>query len=401
MSEYSESYLTKFKDALPWLIRYPFVRANSLLFGRNSNSKQNLIFTIANHFEPAWRPEGGEGYDLDTQRRRLDEWHRRARKTGEAVLDSDGTKFRHTNFYPGEQYDREILEQLAAIQSEGLGETEIHLHHGVDAPDTPENLRKALVDFRDCLAQEHALLSRLDGQGKPMYAFVHGNLALANSFHGLYCGVDCEMQILHETGCYADLTLPNAPNPTQVPVLNKIYECGLPLHERAPHRKGKQVRAFGNQPQLPLIFTGPLILDWKRNHRIKGIPLPRIDDGVLAANQPLDLARFNRWRSANITVQGRPEWVFVKLYCHGFFDQDQPFSIGDEAQRFFSEVIETGEKNGDYKVHFASAREAFNMVMAAIDGREGAPNDFRNYRLKPIMNERESPEKSGRRTATK
>ena len=39
-----------------------------------------------------------------------------------------------------------------------------------------------------------------------MYAFVHGNFALANSAGGRYCGVDEEMQILAETGCYADMT---------------------------------------------------------------------------------------------------------------------------------------------------------------------------------------------------
>jgi len=308
------------------------------------------------------------------------------------VRDHDGTKFRHTNFYPAEQYDYEILEQLAAMGREGLGETEIHLHHGVEAPDTAENLRKTLVDFRDCLAEEHKCLSRFEAAGKPMYAFVHGNLALANSFGGQFCGVDNEMRILQETGCYADMTLPNAPVRTQVPVLNQIYECGLPLDERAPHRRGKSVRAFGNQPQLPLIFTGPLVFNWTR--RFKGIPVPRIDDGALTASQPMDLARLKRWRGANITVKGRSEWIFVKLYCHGFFDNDQSACIGEDARRFFSEAIENGEKSGDYKIHFASAREAFNMVSAAIDGKRGTPNEFRDYRLKAIMNERETADKT-------
>jgi len=389
MSVELANYLKKFKDALPWLVRYPFVRANSLLQA-DSSIKQNIIFIIANHFEPGWKETGG--HDLDTQRRRLDDWHKMARKIGEAVRDTDGTKFRHTNFYPAEQYDYQILEQMAAMQQEGLGEVEVHLHHGIDEPDTPENLRKSLVEFRDCIAEEHKCLSRFDGEGNPMYAFVHGNLALDNSFGGKYCGVDSEMQILQETGCYVDMTLPSAPNPTQVPMLNKIYECGLPLTERASHRKGKQVRTFGNQPQLPLIFTGPLVFDWQR--RIKGIPVPRIDDGALAANHQMSFERLKRWRSANITVQGRPEWVFVKLFCHGFFDQDQSACIGEDARRFFSKVIEAGEKSGEYKVHFASAREAFNMVMAAIDSREGEPNDFRNYRLKAIMDEHEASVKS-------
>ena len=181
------------------------------------------------------------------------------------------------------------------------------------------------------------------------------------------------------------MTLPTAPDESQVSMLNQIYECGLPLNQKMPHRIGKRVAVFGNKPQLPLIFTGPLIFNWTR--RVHGFPVPRIDDGALVENQPMDLKRLNRWLSANITVKGRSDWVFVKLYCHGFFDHDQASSIGAEAARFFNEVIENGEKTNRYKVYFASAREAFNMVSAAMDGKTGSPGKFRDYRLKTIMEE--------------
>ena len=377
-----ENIISKLKSNLPWLARYPFDRAANL-FEKNSDSKKHVIFTIADHFEPAWKANGA--LDIESQRRRLDEYHKLARKTGEAVTDADGTKFRHTNFYPAEQYDYRLLEQMAAMQAEGLGEVEIHLHHGVEKPDTAENLRKSLIEFRDILAEEHLCLSRFDGAGAAKYAFVHGNLALANSANGKFCGVDDEMSILQETGCYADFTMPSAPDETQIPVINRIYECALPLNEKMPHRKGIEVAVFGKQPQLPLIFTGPLAFNWTR--RIKGLPVPRLEDGGLTDNQPTGLARFKRWKSANITVKNRPEWVFVKLYCHGFFDYDQSACIGEKARRFFSEIIENGEKTGDYQVHFASAREAFNLVSAAIDGKTGTPNEFRNYRLQTIMSE--------------
>ncbi len=154
-----------------------------------------------------------------------------------------------------------------------------------------------------------------------------------------------------------------------------------------PHRKGESVGVFGNEPQLPLIFTGPLIFNWTR--RIKGLPIPRIDDGAITANQPSDLARLNRWTSANITVKNRTDWIFVKLYCHGFFDYDQSACIGEDARRFFGEIVENGEKTSQYDVHFASAREAVNMVFAATRGRQGNPNEYRNYRLQTIMDEAE------------
>lgn len=375
-----ENITQKLKWNLPWMARYPFDRAASFM-RRTAFEKKHVIFTIADHFEPAWSAAGP--LPIDDQRRRLDEWHRIARSTGEAVRDADGTKFRHTNFYPAEQYDRALLDKLAEIEAEGLGETEVHLHHGVDEPDTSENLRRALVGFRDRLAEEHRLLSRLDGEGIPRWAFVHGNLALANSSGGRFCGVDDEMAILAETGCYADLTLPSAPSQSQVPVINKIYEYGFPPVEKVPHRTGKPLETGRRQLRFPIIFEGPLVFNWTR--RVRGIPVPRIEDGALVANQPMDLARFDRWKNANITVRGRTDWIFVKLYCHGFFDYDQSACIGEDARRFFSEIIENGESTGAYKVWFASAREAVNMIFAAVDGLPGEPGDHRDYRLRSIL----------------
>ena len=380
MRSETTSILTKLKWNYPWLLRYPFERVLSRL-GQTAFDKKHIVFTIADHFEPSWSENGL--LDIDQQRRRLDEYHKLARKTGEATRDSDNTKFRHTNFYPAEQYDKEILQQMAEMQAEGLGEVEIHLHHGVEKPDTAENLRRQLIDFRDILAEEHKCLSRFEDSDLPRYAFVHGNLALANSCGGRFCGVDGEMQILAETGCYADMTLPSAPDQSQVPMINKLYECGLSLDRAVPHKSGSSVSVNGILPQLPLIFTGPLVFNWTR--KIKGLPVPRIDDGALVGNQSMNSARFRRWRNANITVKGQSEWIFIKLYCHGFFTHDQSASIGEDARRFFGELVENGEKTGDYRVHFASAREATNMVFAAIDGKTGNPNEFRDYRLKPIM----------------
>jgi hypothetical protein len=375
------TFLKKLRWNLPWLVRYPWNRAKSFL-EQTAFENKHIIFTIANHFEPAWSVNGA--LDHKEQVRRLRAYNKLARETGEAVRDVDGTKFRHTNFYPAEQYHPEILDIMAEMQADGLGEVEVHLHHGVDRPDTAENLRATLVEFRDTLAERHKCLSRINSNGRPMYAFVHGNLALANSSGGRNCGVDNEMEILRDTGCYVDMTLPSAPEQSQVAIMNQIYECGLPLDEAAPHRRGIRITAGGKQPQLPLIFTGPLVFNWTRT--IKGIPVPRIDDGALAANQRLDDARFRRWKDANITIAGRSDWIFVKLYCHGFFDHDQSACIGEDVRSFFYELVNGCEKSGKYRIHFATAREAFNIAMAAIDGHTGDPNDFRDHLLCPIMN---------------
>lgn len=375
MIQNEPTLLTKLSWNLPWLVRYPFARARSLL-EQTAFEKKHIIITIANHFEPGWSEDGI--LDHKSQMKRLKAYRKLAGEIGNAVQDADGTKFRHTNFYPAEQYHPEILDILAEMQADGLGEVEVHLHHGVEVPDNAENLQNTLVAFRDTLAEKHKCLSTMNG-GSPMYAFVHGNLALANSCGGRFCGVDNEMEILRDTGCYADMTLPSAPDQSQVAVINRIYECGLPMDQAVPHRRALAPHSNGTGPQLPLIFQGPLVFNWKR------LPVPRLDDGALAANQPLDDARFDRWLSANITVGGRSDLVFVKLYCHGFFDRDQSACIGEEAKRFFGELIERSTKTGAFTIHFATAREAFNIASAAIEGKPGRTNEFRDHKLLPIM----------------
>jgi hypothetical protein len=366
----------KIRWSLPWLLRYPFWRSREIVRGlKPVNGPRHLIFLVANHFEPGLGPEAI---------RRLEAWCELARATGDAVRDHDGTPFRHTNFFPAEQYERPLLEILSALQADSYGEVEIHLHHGVDHPDTAANTRSALTDFRDVLAEEHRCLSRTEPGSQPQYAFVHGNWALANSAGGRFCGVDEEMQILADTGCYADFTLPSVPFQSQVPRINAIYQCGHNLDQARPHRSGPGL-SVGQAPALPLIFNGPLVFDWTR--RVRGLPIPRIDDGALAQNYPLSLHRLESWRSAGIGVHGRPEWQFIKLFSHGFFDWDQDIMIGEQMKRFMGEVMELAERTSEFKVHFASAREAFNMVMAAAEGQAGNPHEFRDYRLRQIMSE--------------
>src|SRR2546427_1370636 len=169
---------------------------------------QHLIVALADHFEPSIVPGvSGRHADLDEQERRLERWCRDYPKMADAHRDGDGFPFRHTYFYPAEQFYKTLIDRLAEHCHDGWGEVEIHLHHGVDGPDTPDATRRVLVEFRDALAAR-GCLPRWNGEGGPRYAFVHGNWALANSAGGRYCGVDDEMAILAETGCYADLTLP-------------------------------------------------------------------------------------------------------------------------------------------------------------------------------------------------
>lgn len=369
----------KFATTAKWLPSFLWQRVTHLQLFRPGSV--HLIIAMADHFEPAIVRGNPRAYaPHDVQQQRLETWCREYPGAVERWRDSDGRPFAHTYFYPAEQYDRGLIDTLAEHCKAGWGETEIHLHHGIDAPDTGENTRRVLIEFRDRLV-EHGCLSREAGSTSPHYAFVHGNFTLANSGHGC-CGVDEEMQILAETGCYADFTLPSAPTPAQVSKINSLYECALPLSRRAPHRRGYDLRR-GRPPQtFPLIMQGPLLLSFARQNGHSF--LPYIENSAVSSHTPPTMMRLKLWRRARIIVQGRPDWLFIKLHCHGMDPWEHEAMLGARMRQFLQELKEGAETEHGYKTHFVTAREMVNIALAACDGREGNPGDFRDYRFRLI-----------------
>ena len=198
----------KILSSFKWISTYAWQQTISRA---HSSVPPHLILALADHFEPYILPHNLGVYASRTEQlRRVKAWCQQYPTSFDSCRDSDGHTFRHTYFYPAEHYDSDIISLLAEHCRNGWGEIEIHLHHGMKVPDTAENTRNLLVGFRDRLVQ-HGCLSRLDDSGVPRYAFVHGNWALANSAGNHFCGVDSEMQILAETGCYADFTMPSQP----------------------------------------------------------------------------------------------------------------------------------------------------------------------------------------------
>jgi hypothetical protein len=380
----------KARGTFPWVPAYYWQR---LLRRAPGMKPLHLIISLADHFEPAIVPYTmGERAGRDVQEQRLERWCRNYPRAVDDWPDHDGYPFRHTYFYPAEQYDADLVERLAQHCHDGWGEIEIHLHHGIDSPGTPEQTRQMLVEFRQALVS-HGCLAQLDGQGTPRYAFVHGNFALANSMQGRFCGVDSEIQILAETGCYADFTLPSSPNPAQITKINALYECNWPLSRASAHREGRDLRSGRFSPTFPLIIQGPLLLDFSR--RSLHWPLPTIENGAVTGSRPLSMGRLKLWMKAGITVQGRPDWLFIKLYCHGMDPRDEDAMLGDSLRTFLRNLMYESRRGHEYQVHFTTAREMTNMVLAACDGCEGNPNDYRDYRLQLIGNSKSEYQRNG------
>jgi hypothetical protein len=162
--------------------------------------------------------------------------------------------------------------------------------------------------------------------------------------------------------------------------MNSVYECGLPLEQAAPHRKGRDLTA-GRAPQtLPLIVQGPLLADWTGGLRA---PRLRIETGAVTRSNSLSLSRLALWKKARITVQGRPDWLFIKLHCHSMDPTQKDAVIGDAFCSFLQQLV-TGAEERKEILHFVTAREMTNILLAACDGRDGNPGSYRDYRFKRV-----------------
>ncbi|MGC2254765.1 MAG: hypothetical protein WA563_09500 [Candidatus Acidiferrales bacterium] len=99
----------------------------------------------------------------------------------------------------------------------------------------------------------------------------------------------------------------------------------------------------------------------------------------------MTMNRFRLWQRAAIGVKGRPDWIFVKLHCHGMDPRDAEAMYGTPRQVFLRDLMEESKRSGRYCVHFTTAREMTNIILAACDGRAGNPGDYRDYRLKKMV----------------
>ena len=321
----------------------------------------DVLLAVCDHFEPKLG-----GATPNVARERVRRWATDYPKQFERFRDSDGRPPRHTYFYPIEEYEPEYLDALAGLCRAGFGEVEVHLHHDND---TADNLRRTLLDFRDRLAERHGLLSRRRDTDEPKYGFIHGNWALDNSRpDGRLCGVNNELDVLRETGCYADFTLPSAPSPCQTRTINRLYYAVDDPHRPKSHDTGIAVGEGPAPDPSLLIVQGPLLLDWGR--RKLGL-LPAVENACLQPSQPPSGRRLDLWLRARVQVPARPDWFFVKLHAHGAREEHQETLLGEPMARFHEELAARARANPHFHYHYVTAREMYNLVKAAEAGWAG------------------------------
>jgi hypothetical protein len=326
----------------------------------------HLLICVCDHFEPFHDASRAEALA------RVQQWRDRLPAFASEFRDSTGHPATHTFFSPIEQYDREITGILAELCRNSCCEVEIHLHH---ENDSAERLAAVLDQGKRDLAA-HGLLST-DDAGRLRFGFIHGNWALANSHPaGAHCGVTDELRVLIEAGCYADFTMPSAPDPTQTETINSIYYA-RPSPRPKAHNRGAPARVGTPGPDGLLLVQGPLGLNWRR--RKWGL-LPRIENGDLTPRNPPTQNRLRLWLDLAAQVEGRREWLFAKLHTHGGVPRNREMLLGEPMRQFHQALAMFAGANPGFHYHYVTARELVNIVHAAEAGKTGDPAAYRDFR---------------------
>jgi hypothetical protein len=399
-----------------WIAGWARDRARKATIVRPEGERHVLV-AVCDHFEPL---HGQVSYETGLARVRA--WRERYPALASRFRDSGGRSQRHTFFFPGEEYHPDFLEPLAELVEAGLGEIEVHLHHdgdtraslkakleqtlsalathGVVPATFPRAARDVNPTFPRAARDVNPTLPRAAPDmrprwatppvARPAWAFIHGNWALANGRpDGRWCGVDDELALLHELGCYADFTFPSAPDPCQPSIVNRIYYPRDDAQRRAYDfmDRDRTGAPASRARDRVLLVQGPLAIARREPHRGLGL---RLETGALDAGDPPTAARLKTWIDQFVHVDGRPEWTFVKLHTHGAPEANARMLLG-APMAGLHEALAALASHDPWRVHYVTAREMYNVARAAMDGMRGSPAAYFDYEVPAAARARREP----------
>jgi hypothetical protein len=309
--------------------------------------------TIADHFEPL-----RGGVNLERGLNRVEKWRRRWPEIASRHADSTGRQPVYSFFFPEEEYRPVLMDPLAAMKEMGIGDVEIHIHHDREGQ---QSFVDRMEGFKEILYARHGLLRKERGQIR--FGFIHGSWALDNSLPGgQYCGLNNELTLLRDLGCYADFTLPSAPSLAQARMVNTIYWAqDDPLRPKS-YDTGLPLTPGGSSRGDLLMIAGPLALNWVERRGV----LPRLETGELAAHNPVTPERVRLWLEFAPRI-GHD--MFIKLFAHGALEVNLTQLLSRDLDFVFQSVRRECERRGA-ELHFVSAWE----MKQAVDTAAMAPD---------------------------
>ncbi len=336
-----------------WL--WPYLRER--MRRRSLAAPKRVWLSITDHYEPL-----GMEASVETALRRVGQWHDRwPRIAADAPADASGQLPQYSFFYPQEEYQREVLDSISDIVRLGVGDVEVHLHHDHDSP---EAFVEKITEYCKLLTGDHGLLRQQDG--RTVFGFIHGNWALDNSRpDGRWCGVNGEIALLSQLGCYADFTMPSLPSPTQGRIVNQIYWC-TPNPDKRPRSFDHGIEAETGQGRKGdlLMITGPVGMRF--GERL----IPRVETGEIAGYDMPTLERVRLWFDVAPVVG---EDLFIKLYTHGAMEFNLDPLLNDGLRNLYHWVAEEAERRG-MQFHWATAWQMYSAINAIVRGLEPVAN---------------------------
>lgn len=352
-----------------WFPNYAWNSLLNVTYHNTGKYPKHIIFYFVDHFEP----HGDASI--------MEQWSNEYPRIVTKHQDADGHYPQHTWFYEGNAFLVPEAESLRELCSRGLGEVELHFHHRNDNSATlKEKLTKVLDEFT-----KYGFLITKEEKPRIAFGFIHGNWALDNSTFKRgknYCGVNGELRLLSELGCYGDFTFPALGQYSQPEKVNNIYYAFDDTLKPKSYNTGIDVEVGKKSNGDLIIFPGSLSINWKDwRHGV----YPSIEDGNITEGNPPSPLRIDHWIHEGITVKGQPDWIFVKIFCHGAEETSLPILMGKELDDMYAYLELKYNDNRRFILHYATAREVYNIVKAAEAGKTGNPNNYRDYLIQPYQ----------------
>ena len=331
-----------------WLV--PYLRDRLRRSMRPRKVKRAWV-AVTDHYEPL-----RAGVSVDIALGRVAQWREKwPRIADEAPRDAACQCPQYSFFYPQEEYRRDLLDGLGEIVRLGVGDVEVHLHHHDEQRGI---FIRNMSEFCRRLTNDHGLLHQQDG--RTVFGFIHGNWALDNSRpDGLCCGLNGEIALLRDLGCYADFTMPSIPSVTQGRVVNQIYWCtNNPDNRPRSFDSGIEATVGGGRQGDLLMITGPVGI------RFGGRLIPRLETGELAGYDMPTPSRVRQWFDLAPTIG---DDIFIKLYSHGATEMNMDPLLGGGLGNMFVWLKEEAERRG-IEIHWATAWQMYQAANALIRG---------------------------------
>lgn len=340
------------RNAQIWL---PGYWRTAALHRRPEYAPRRVWLSIGDHYEPLWNHVTVE-HGLE----RVAAWERLWPEIAGRHRDSQGRPAMYTFFYPEDQYKPEFLDPLARLRDQGVGDVEVHLHHDGEGE---QDFLSRMGGFKEALFHRHGLLRKVNGE--IVFGFIHGNWALDNSRGGRYCGLDHELTLLKQLGCYADFTLPSAPYETQTRIVNRIYWATDDPSKPKSHDTGVEVTPGGGRQGDLLMIPGPLALNW---HQRRAGVMPKIEVGELAGHNPVTANRVQLWLDHSPRIGGD---VFIKLFAHGAPEKNSKALLGGGLDAALG-ILSGKCRQAGIDLRFVSAWEMAQAVLKLASGERDA-----------------------------